>query len=263
MSDTTGKTTTNLDRLWWIIGIVLTIFFLVWYIFMPLPIDTAEIAELVLFVGIAGAVTISFAIVAKQFNFLTTKSGLSMTLITIGFALWTAAEGSWLVYFMIDADPFPSIADVFWIVGYVLFIVAISVNARTIRMKFNQQMLGVWILLSAAIAVIVIGFDIVPLLTEGLDFEIFVTILYPIEDILVIIPALAILLKFKSGEVAKPWGVLILGFILTAVGDILYAFAENAGAYYSPYSPVDLFLMLGYVACFASALAFIALYRKQ
>lgn len=262
MNDTTENTTKIQDSLWLIVFALLTIVMLIWYIGRPLPADLADFIELVMFVSIAGLVTISFAIVAKQFEFLSTRQGLSMTLIAFGFVLWTAAEGTWFIYYLIDQDPFPSIADLFWIVGYIAFIAAISINARTIRMKFNRQMLATWIVISSIIAVVVIGFDVIPLLAVDVSIETLITIVYPIEDILVIIPALVILLKFKSGEVAKPWGILILGFILTAVGDILYAFAENIGVYSSPYSPVDLFLMLGYVACLASALLFIHLYRK-
>ncbi len=263
MSDTAGETTPVKDKMWWIVGVVLTIIMGIWYTLMPLPIELAEIVELLMFVGIASAVTISFVLVAKHFDFFSTKVGISMTLIAIAFALWTGAETLWLVYFLNSIDPFPSIADAFWIIGYIGFIVAILTNARSIRVKFSREMLGLWILLSVAITLVVLAFDVVPLLEGGLDFEILITILYPIEDIAVIIPALVILLKYRSGEVAKPWAVLILGFISTAIGDILYAFAENAELYYSPYHPVDFFLMLGYVACFTSALLFISLYRKQ
>lgn len=241
----------------------LTVLLLFWYLIRPLPIDIGEITELVMFVGLAAAVTLSFAMVARQFEFLSTKQGISMTLIAVGFALWTAAEGTWLYYYIIEQDPFPSIADAFWIVGYLAFIAALTVNARNIRKRFNASLLAIWIILSIAMAVIVIGLDVLPLLSEELTIDIIITIIYPIEDILVIIPALVIVLKFRSGEVAKPWGVLVLGFILTAVGDILYSFAENAGIYESPYSLVDLFLSLGYLACLISALLFMQVYRRH
>ena len=245
------------------LGILLTLWLLFWYLIRPLPSDIGEISELVMFVGLAAAVTLSFAVVAKQFQFLSTKQGISMTLVAVGFALWAAAEGTWFYYYIINQDPFPSIADAFWIVGYLAFIVALSVSARNIRMKFNASLLAIWAILSIAMAVIVIGLDVLPLLSEALTVDIIITIAYPIEDILVIIPALVIVLKFKSGEVARPWGVLVLGFLLTAIGDVLYAFEENAGTYASPYSLVDLFLSLGYLACLVSALLFIQVYQRQ
>jgi len=244
------------------LGALLILWFLFWYLIGPLPADIAEIAELMMFVGLAATVTLSFAVVAKQFDFLSSKQGLYMTLIAVGFALWTAAEGSWFYYYLVGLDPFPSIADAFWIVGYILFIIALSTNARNIQKRFSTGMLAAWGLLSIALAVIVVGLDVLPLLADEITIDIIIAIIYPIEDILVMIPALAIVLKFKSGEVAKPWGVLVLGFLLTAVGDIMYAFAENAGLYSSPYSPVDLFLSLGYVACLISALLFKQVYRR-
>jgi hypothetical protein len=86
---------------------------------------------------------------------------------------------------------------------------------------------------------------------------------YPFEDVVIIVLVLVILLKFRSGEVAKPWAVLILGFILTAVGDIWFGYATYMNTYSIAYDPVDFFLSLGYLASIAAGLLFTRSYGKR
>jgi hypothetical protein len=82
--------------------------------------------------------------------------------------------------------------------------------------------------------------------------------------VVVIVLVLVILLKFRSGEVAKPWGVLILSFILTSIGDIWYGYANSPlGSYSIAYDPVDLFLSLGYLASIAAGLLFLRSYGER
>jgi hypothetical protein len=208
---------------------------------------------------------LAFLIVSHRFGWLSTKSGQISVLITIGLLLWTVAETFWFQLEAIGANPFPSIADFFYISGYVPFAIALLLNIRTIKVRFKTPTLIAWILLSAIMFVVIVVIDVVPILESVANLGDVIGAVYPLEDLVIVVLALVIVLKFQAGEVAKAWGFLVLGFIIEALGDILFWYEENAGIYQTtgPYDMVDLILSLGYVAILASGLAFVSTFGAR
>ena len=255
---------------WFYVVIAVLVYFVAFWVLKP--IGSAELAasvEALQFMALAAFSTLVFAIVAHKFKWLNTKTGQIMTSITIGFILYTIAES---IYFVLALSygpvsvPVPSAADIFWVSAYIPFAAAFVLAIRAIRMKFTRAMLGLWIVLSAAILVVVIGVIVAPVVVSATGPDAFSTdfsMVYPFEDVVIIVLVLVILLKFRSGEVAKPWAVLILGFILTAVGDIWFGYATYMNTYSIAYDPVDFFLSLGYLASIAAGLLFTRSYGKR
>jgi hypothetical protein len=207
--------------------------------------------------------TLIFAIVARRFEWLSTRPGLISVIISIGLALWALAESAWLYYEWVGEAPFPSVADVFYIAGYFPFAIALLLNIRTIRVKFKPPTLVLWIALSIITFVAITLVAIIPIAQAGITTDTIISMVYPFEDFIIIALALVILLKFRSGEIAKPWGLLVLGFFLEAIGDIWFAYAENTGTYSAPYHPLDMVLTLAYVTIIASGLLFVLMYKVQ
>jgi hypothetical protein len=150
-------------------------------------------------------------------------------------------------------------------VGYIPFAIALLINARTIHVKFKTSTLILWIALSLIIFVAIIIVNVVPILQHLVNPGDIVGAVYPFEDFIMIVLALVIVLKFRAGEVAKAWGLLVVGFLLEALGDILFLYEENLGIYqaFGPYDIVDLVLGLGYVAILASGLAFVSTFGAR
>ncbi len=75
---------------------------------------------------------------------------------TLGILLWTLAEIVWGYYEVIlgIAIPYPSIADLFWLGGYVPLYLALSIAYRTYQTKSSRQqrlaIIGVVLAFSAA-----------------------------------------------------------------------------------------------------------------
>ncbi|WXG46099.1 MAG: hypothetical protein WED05_05455 [Candidatus Atabeyarchaeum deiterrae] len=206
-----------------------------------------------------------FAIVAHRFGWLKTRPGQISVILVIGFILWTLAETFWLWYESVGLNPFPSIADFFYIAGYFPFAIALLLNIRTIHVKFKLPILILWIALSLIAFAVIAIIDVAPILQGAVNPEDIIGIVYPLEDLVIIVLALVIVLKFRAGEIAKAWGVLVLGFILEAIGDILFLYEQNTGIYQTtgPYDIVDLILSLGYVAFIASGLLFISTFGAR
>jgi len=254
----------NLLTAWWFwLCIALAGFFVYWFLAMPLEVTTGGFAEAVMVILLAASSTATLLLVAKKFNYRETPPGRIMTAIVVGFASWTVAETVWTGYYVSDLDPLPSWADVFWILGYAFVIAALVVNANSIRLRFSHAMFALWLVLSAVVALPVLSIQVLPLIAEDPSLDTLVAVAYPVLDVLLIVPALAILLKFRLGEIALPWGVLTLGFILTGIGDLWYAYADYNGTYGEAYNLTDLFLMLGYVAFILGGLLFLKLYGSE
>jgi hypothetical protein len=238
-------------------------FLIVWYGLKPFEFTLASIVESLIFVVLSGFATVIFTILASRFNFVRTKLGQTMFMLAAAFLLWFLAEITWFLYLLAGMDPgVPSIADVFWVGGYIPAAIALLLNAQAIRAKFTTSTMGVWAIATILVAALVIALEVFPFVSASPDIGTLVTVIYPIFDTAIFSLALVTLLKFKSGEVAKPWAALIIGFLLTSVGDIWYTYATWTESYATAYNPVDFFLTLGYLAYVVSGILFMRLYGK-
>jgi hypothetical protein len=250
-----------LESRWILVPIALAIYVVAIFLIRPFvaenwPWAVVDLTEMSL--GILGALV--FALVAQRFNWFSTRPGLIAILLSVGLVLLALGDLSFTYYEAIGEEPFPSIADVFYLTAYLPFAIALLLNIKTIKMKFSQPMLVTWIGLSVVALVAIIWFAIIPVTEAGVSLDTLILITYPIEDFIIFTLALVILLKFRSGEIAKPWALLVIGFILEAIGDILFLNADATGTY-DIYHPSDLLLSLAYVAIIASGLFFMLMYR--
>jgi hypothetical protein len=82
--------------------------------------------------------------------------------------------------------------------------------------------------------------------------EKFLNIAYPVLDFVVLIPAVLLLLitlRFRGGEVGRIWLAILVGFVFSCLGDILFAYL--AGLAQQHLDPVvDAIYILSY-ACLA------------
>nr|MDO8134236.1 hypothetical protein [Candidatus Njordarchaeum guaymaensis] len=262
MSLETATEKSLLQSKWVLVPIVLALYVVAIYLIQPFVAEGSAWLFIdmhnVIF-AVVGALI--FALVARRFGWSSTRPGLTSIIISIGLVLWVLAESAWLYYEWVGEEPFPSVADVFYIAGYFPFAVALLLNIRTIRVKFKPSTLALWIALSIVTFVAIALLAIIPIAQVGIGSDTLISMVYPFEDFVIIVLALVILLKFRSGEIAQPWGLLVLGFVLEAIGDIWFTYAENAGAYAAPYHPLDMVLTLGYVTIIASGLFFVLMYR--
>lgn len=254
----------RLEPKWFLIPIALVLYIAAIYLIRPFAVEglgsyVITINNMIL--AIIGALL--FAIVARRFRWLSSRPGQISVAISIGLVVWAFAETTWLAYESVGESPFPSLADFFYIAGYFAFAIALLLNIKTIHVKFKPQVLAVWIVLSIVTFVVIAFLAILPIFQGGLGLETIVSLVYPLADLVIIVLALAIVLKFQSGEIAKPWGLLVLGFILQAMGDIWFEYAQNTGTYVSAYHPSDFLLTLGYAIILASGLFFLLTYRAR
>lgn len=137
--------------------------------------------------------------------------------------------------------PFPSLADVFFMVAYPLLIVALVMFLRAYTASgfpIGPASERIWIAVGVALFCAAVGYPILkPLVTKpGEPLETLLNVLYPVLDVLLFIPAVLLIrigLRFRGGAVWKVWATLLAGFVFLCAADTLFA-------YYSQFDWVEL-----------------------
>jgi len=156
--------------------------------------------------------------------------------LSTGLFLWAVGEIIWASDQLLFGEklPYPSSADVVWLLGYLPVGVGLALRFRTLQMRVvRPAQLGI---LAAFVAGVVLTgiYVILPILSDpeaGTPLEKLVSVLYPIGDLVVAFFALLLVLVLRGGMLVGPWGLIALGFLGFAASDILYTYAVWQGLY--------------------------------
>ena len=164
----------------------------------------------------------------------------------VAFLLMFFAEVTYIIYDLIlDLDPYPSIADVFFFLFYPLIIVYLIINLRFFAPKISKSGLALTIGMPIIATISYLYLVISPYLTETAlsEFGIFEII----EDFgsfdfyygMIFIAAASVTLGlaihtatiFRGGLIGTAWLILVVGIILNLVGDTWYYYSEVTTGY--------------------------------
>ena len=159
---------------------------------------------------------------------------------------WFIAETTWsaleLVY---HENPFPSIADVFYLAGYPFWFCFLFYYIKPVKNAVTKKM----ILGATAISVAML----IPSTYMAYDLDPKVSLLsnviatsYPILDSIIFIPALIGIVLFFRGEVNFTWSLVCIGIVLQSVGDSGFQIATFTNTYYTGH-PVDILFLWSYI----------------
>ncbi|MGB7981149.1 MAG: EAL domain-containing protein [Candidatus Nanopelagicales bacterium] len=182
-------------------------------------------------------------------------------LLTFALAAFLAGELTWLWFLAHDRDPFPSVADLVYLVGYVFLGMCAWVLASGSTARDRLASLDAGILSVAVGAFLWVGL-VQPYASDPtLDaLTKFVTIAYPVADLFVFGFVLSLLLS-RGGQ-TRAVRLFAVGVSLTLGADIAFSAQDLAGAY-APGSVLDMAWILGYAFMAAAALDRSAGHRPQ
>jgi hypothetical protein len=132
------------------------------------------------------------------------------------------AESVW-AYYRIGVgieNPFPSIADAFWLAGYVPFAYHLFSTARFFGKGIRKSLLGVVIVAVAAYTVFYIDIILQAFELAGPEasLSLAIAISYPVADGIILLPALAIVMNSGRGKLTSiPW--IFVAFIVLVAAD--------------------------------------------
>jgi len=163
--------------------------------------------------------------------------------------MWFLGESTWAVYVvLLQIDPFPSLADIFFLGGYVFLGLALFLILQLFSSVFSEKTLALSAAASVSVAVVVGYLLLTPILTSEADlYKVVFAAAYPILDIGLFALVFSIFMIFMQGAVGKAWFFLTLGVASNIFADLLFNYAELQGFYYEGH-PLELFWLWGYVA---------------
>jgi hypothetical protein len=173
----------------------------------------------------------------------------------IGLILWTAAEIVYAVYelFILKDTPYPSLADVFFVPGFIPIFLALYYRYSSLRIAPSP---GAMLATGAAFLVVIslsLVFVLGPIIRSpgsGTPVEQILNIVYPVGDLLIVLGALLSMLALAGGELSLPWGLIALACLILGVSDSLYSYATWTGVYMpdNTINPITAVTDISYVA---------------
>lgn len=141
-----------------------------------------------------------------------------------------------LVYFQAvhDVSPFPSVADVWFLIAYPLLIAGVTAFITAYaRSGFPVQGTRATFVVSSLVVIAAAWPLLRPIIRSG-DALLPKTlnVVYPALDLILLVPVVVLLRitsRFRGGAVWHIWLALLAGFVFTALGDILFAYLSTLG----------------------------------
>jgi len=169
---------------------------------------------------------------------------------TMGMLLWFLGETTWAVYSLVLGIPvpYPSVADVFWLVGYTPLLLALLFQIWPFREAFSTGRFAVLLAFTVVLMVLVLAILIPPSMEgEQATTTFLVSLAYPLLDVLLLGLAFLSFAFFMKGTLWRPMLFVTAGIILTTSADMLFSLAVLGGTYYNGH-PLELLFHWSYLA---------------
>jgi hypothetical protein len=179
--------------------------------------------------------------------------GESLLFIAAGFLCFAIGETIFAIFdLVLFIDPFPSIADIFYLLAYPFIIGGVlreigsyKVNIRPFPSLFISC-------ISIAVGILVFNISILPAYSTDASFLAnVIAVAYGIWDVILMVAVsyvLLLVMDFKGGKLYSAWLAFIIATIFMLLGDISFAlysqpYEENVALYKN----IDIFWVVSYL----------------
>jgi hypothetical protein len=207
--------------------------------------DAAIFVGNVMYIPIAGAFLIMSMLIMSRFG---TSGNIGLAWVSFGgYAIsWFIAEMLWIVQELyLKIDPFPSAADIFYLVGYPFLLMFFIAYLQPVRSAVTKKMLIVASAFAIGILIPSLYFALEPSKSTDL-LQSILSVIYPIFDAVIIIPALLGVALFFKGQVNLTWTLICMGTISLFVADTAFLFGQNENSYYTG-NPMEIMFYWNYI----------------
>lgn len=178
-------------------------------------------------------------------------------LLGIGLLLWGGGEFTWALYeLVLDIEPYPSPADVMWLLGFIPLLVGMYLRFQSLQTTPERYYLIAAIVLFLILVGVAWAYVFQPMLTDPdpttLLIERVVNVLYPIGDLLIALGVITIVLVLTGGQLSRSWLIIAAGFLLNAFSDLFYTYASWQGLIVEVHQPMNFFTGLSNATYFIS-----------
>jgi hypothetical protein len=165
--------------------------------------------------------------------------------LALSFTFWFLAEQTWNLYehvFLID--PYPSIADFFYVLAPILMLISLAIFLKSTGKKVSKRN----IIFSSIISLIFLVPSLIFLVEVGVEdepLEIAIALSYPIVDSIVLIPVIITILFFISNKRSFFWLMILIGMLIMITADSAFLFLVIIDQYQDGH-PVDILWVTSY-----------------
>src|SRR5574338_226195 len=190
--------------------------------------DLAILAGNLTYIPVAGSLLVISILISIRFG-LNGTHGLAWFSFC-GYAIsWFIAEMLWIYQELyMKEDPFPSSADIFYIVGYpfllMYFVLGSSTNTDALDVTLRE--------------------------------------IYPVFDAVIIIPAMIGVVLFFKGQVHFMWTLMCLGTVCVFVADTAFLFGENTDSYYTG-NPMEILFYWNYILLVFGVKSHLDIFKRE
>ena len=170
----------------------------------------------------------------------------SLFFLTFSFFCWFVAEQTWNLYeHVFGVDPYPSIADFFYIAAPMFMFGALLNFLKSQEIKISKKKFFSACFLSVMVLTPSIYF-IIEKNTESNILETTIALAYPIVDSVLLVPVIISILFTISTKSNFFWLMILLGIIILIIADNLFLFLVINDDYVDGH-PIDILWISSYV----------------
>lgn len=223
--------------------------------------EVTTITTNLLYVPVPGALVVLSIIIAVRFNG-QGEHGRAWFLFVGVAASWFIAEQIWIVYDLVyKTDPFPSIADIFYLTGYPFLFMFSIYYLKPLKNAISKKTI-VYLSLAAITLLIPSLYMVYNTDSEISPFELTLALSYPIADAIVLIPALIGVILFFRGEVNFLWSLVCIAMLLNVTADTGFLITSMDGSYYTGH-PIDMLYLWAYILFSFGVCSHIQIFKKH
>ncbi len=208
--------------------------------------------------------TLSYVVIPGSFAAISAYVGISewrersqnkfaMIFFAIGAICLFVAEEIWQTFeIVLEQDPFPSIADVFYIASYPFFIGFLILYVKPLKQHITKKI----ILFSIGVSLLFLIPTLHVLLDyyhEELPLDFAVGISYPILSSILLFFTMLGIVFFIKGYKSYFWALIFIGFLIELVADTLFLFTIIDDSYHDGHIS-DLLFLVSYLFFIAGML---------
>lgn len=215
-----------------------------------------------LYIPITGSFAALAVLTSIRFG-LKGKHGKAWILFSIFAVSWLIAELTWFTLeIVLGIDPYPSIADFFWFLGYPFLFFFSLFYLHPVKTAISQKILYSAIGISL---ILLIPMLYVTLTLEDSStpfIEVALAAGYPIADAIVLVPAIIGVALFFKGKVNFLWTLMLLGILSQVVADTLFFVTELNETYFTGH-PIEITFFWSYILFSFGLYNHLKIFRKN
>lgn len=177
----------------------------------------------------------------------------AIAFMSLGIFFWFIGDFIWFIFeYFLNKNPFPSIADYFYLLAYPLLLVGLLIELKSNKLTWSVKKIAICALLAVLLGSMVLylgvvrAYDPTDLLINNI-----IAIAYGIGDLILILFAVAILMVavgYRYGKLFVPWLCILVGFFLILNADVLFAmYREEYENYMGLVRNLDIGWISGYL----------------